>query len=284
MTDSLLREWRHRYNQGVSERRRLGFPKLGHYDSWNIDSLQLLVEANHHGMLLHPDWSNASDFQKTRERFGTVALHSAELGASIEAIKLNMTEIKLTSDQKYLCSAMGTQLPILPVHGPAEIQTFTDLVADLPSPLDYEKMALAWCGKVDGVSIFPKLPVYLRVYHSKWLRNLRIRDTLARAHVPLDQLRLALAPHTKATASPQTATAGSASPPQITDVTQPVRARLPHVLPQPVVRAVAVAALVDGALQVVGGVQIGPSPVEEGEPVAKRKRGKDGAGVKRTRT
>ena len=116
------------------------------------------------------------------------------------------------------------------------------------------------------------------------LRNLRIRDTLARAHVPLDQLRLALAPHTNATASPQTATAGSASPPQITDVTQPVRARLPHVLPQPVARAVAVAALVDGALQVVGGVQIGPSPVEEGEPVAKRKRGKDGAGVKRTRT
>ena len=45
-------------------------------------------------MLLHPDWSNASDFQKTRERFGTVALHSAELGVSIEAIKLNITEIK----------------------------------------------------------------------------------------------------------------------------------------------------------------------------------------------
>ena len=46
MTDALLREWRHRYNQGVSERRRLGFPKLGHYDTWLVDSLQLLVEAN----------------------------------------------------------------------------------------------------------------------------------------------------------------------------------------------------------------------------------------------
>ena len=48
-TDCLLREWRHRYNQGVSERRRLGFPKLGFYDTWLIDSLQLLVEATASG-------------------------------------------------------------------------------------------------------------------------------------------------------------------------------------------------------------------------------------------
>ena len=60
MTDCLLREWRHRFNQHVSERRRLGIPKLGFYDSWKIDSLQLLVEFNHGGTLLFPEWSNAS--------------------------------------------------------------------------------------------------------------------------------------------------------------------------------------------------------------------------------
>ena len=44
MSDKLMAERRHRYNQHVSERRRLGFPKLGHSDTWLIDSLQLLVE------------------------------------------------------------------------------------------------------------------------------------------------------------------------------------------------------------------------------------------------
>jgi hypothetical protein len=71
MSDVLMAEWRHRYNQHVSERRRLGFPRIGHYDTWLIDYLQIIVERNH-GVLLYPDWSNASDYETTCERFGTV--------------------------------------------------------------------------------------------------------------------------------------------------------------------------------------------------------------------
>ena len=33
MSDALLAEFRHRYNQRCSERRRAGFPRLGHYDT-----------------------------------------------------------------------------------------------------------------------------------------------------------------------------------------------------------------------------------------------------------
>ena len=73
MADRLLEEWRHRYNQHCSEKRRLGFPKLGHYDTWLTDSLQSLVERNH-GVLLYPEWSNASDYLSTSEAFGTVPL------------------------------------------------------------------------------------------------------------------------------------------------------------------------------------------------------------------
>ena len=40
LSDVLLREWRHRYNHRIAERRRLGFPKIGHYDTWLIDKLQ----------------------------------------------------------------------------------------------------------------------------------------------------------------------------------------------------------------------------------------------------
>ena len=75
MSDALLSERQHRCNQKIKERKRLGFPKLGHYGTWKIDALQLLVEKNH-GILLYPDWSNASDYKDTSESFGTVALHS----------------------------------------------------------------------------------------------------------------------------------------------------------------------------------------------------------------
>jgi hypothetical protein len=75
MPDALLSDRRHRYNQ-KSNYKRLGFPKInGHYDTWKIDALQSLVEKKH-GVLLYPDWSNASDYKETAESFGTVALHS----------------------------------------------------------------------------------------------------------------------------------------------------------------------------------------------------------------
>ena len=80
MSDALLREFRHRYNHRVSERRRLGFPKIGHYDTWSIDKLQLLVEKNHN-VLLYPWWSNTSNFATTKESFCTVPMHSKKLGA-----------------------------------------------------------------------------------------------------------------------------------------------------------------------------------------------------------
>ncbi len=88
MSDFLMAEWRHRYNQHVSERWRLGFPRIGHYDTWMIDYLQLIVERNH-GVLLYPDWSNASDYKTTREHFGTVAIHSQELADTINNIELD---------------------------------------------------------------------------------------------------------------------------------------------------------------------------------------------------
>ena len=62
-------------------------------------------------------------------------------------------------------------------------------------------------------------------------------------------------------------------------------ATLPPVMPQPPVRAVAVAAVDDdGRPQVVGGVRIGPSPVEQGGGREPKKRGRDGPGVKHVRT
>ena len=73
MSDCLMAERTHRYNQRVSERRRIGFPKIGHSDTWLIDSLQIIVEKTH-GVLLFPDLSNTSDYLPTEEQMGTVPL------------------------------------------------------------------------------------------------------------------------------------------------------------------------------------------------------------------
>ena len=185
MSDALMAERRHRYNHNVSARRRLGFPKIGHYDTWLIDSLQLLVERNH-GVLLYPEWSNASDYVDTPESFGTVVLHSRELHTAIQDIKLDGTPKsdprRLSEDQKYLCKVMGTKLPLLPVVGAEECQLFSKLVLEMRDRAsDMEAMSIEWCKYVNGVTVFPKLPVYLRTYHAKWQKHQRVRDAVRAA-------------------------------------------------------------------------------------------------------
>ena len=193
MSDALMAERRHRYNHNVSARRRLGFPKIGHYDTWLIDSLQLLVERNH-GVLLYPEWSNASDYVDTPERFGTVVLHSRELHTAIQDIQLDATPKsdpkRLSEDQQYLCKVMGTKLPLLPVVGAEECQLFSKLVLEMRDrALDMEAMSIEWCKYVNGVTVFPKLPVYLRTYHAKWQKHQRVRDAVRAAAQGAEKLK-----------------------------------------------------------------------------------------------
>ena len=65
--------------------------------------------------------------------FGTVVLHSPELGAAIEAIDVDVSKLKLTGDQRYLCERAGTKLPLLPVHGQAECKLFARLMIEQPT-------------------------------------------------------------------------------------------------------------------------------------------------------
>jgi hypothetical protein len=133
MPDVLMAEWHHRYNQHVSEQRRLGFPRIGHYDTWLIDYLQIIVERNH-GVLLYPDWSNASNYKAKREHFGRVAIHSQELADAINNIELGqeLSKYWVTADQQYLCKTMNTKLPLLPVVGKEENQLFEKLILTAP--------------------------------------------------------------------------------------------------------------------------------------------------------
>ena len=131
MSDCLLDVHRHRFNHDCSERKRLNFPRIGHYDTWLIDGLQLLVQSNH-DVLLYPDWSNSSDFIDTPEKFGTVTLHSSEISKAVESIKLEPC-VKFSGEKLYLCKSMNAPAPFLPVTGRDAMILFRHLMLKLPN-------------------------------------------------------------------------------------------------------------------------------------------------------
>ena len=49
-------------------------------------------------------------------------------------------------------------------------------------------MAIEWCKHVDGITIFPKLPVYLRNHHTQWTKNRRVKDAIERNAAAMAQL------------------------------------------------------------------------------------------------
>ena len=185
--DALLSECRYRYNHKINERKRLGFPKFGHYDTWLVDSIQVLGEKNHHA-LLYTDWSKASDYKDTPESFGTVALHSIELHEAVDGITLSDTVVgNLSGEMKYFAQATGVKVPFLPLHGAEEAKLFTCLVLVMPR-FDEFMMSIMWCQHVDGTLVFPKLPVYLRLYYERREQNQRVRDAVRNSKNELELL------------------------------------------------------------------------------------------------
>ena len=56
----------------------VGFPRVGHVDTWLIDAVQRAVYQNH-GVLMWPHWCNSANYQQTAETFGTVPLQNEAL-------------------------------------------------------------------------------------------------------------------------------------------------------------------------------------------------------------
>lgn len=306
MSDCLLAEMRHRLNHRCSEMRRLDFPKIGHYDTWLVDALQILV-MNNHGTLLYPGWTNASDFKDTNERFGTVALHDEALAAAVteaskriiqkekdaDKHKIDIERVKLTRDQRHIAKATGADLPFLPFpssrQGEQENKLFSRLI--LQSRLNDDEMAIEWTKHVDGIHIFPKLPVHIRLHREEWERNQRIRDALEKNKAGKDKLRelnaATNAPPNNTSKSSNTVGGGEAE--TIATATIGIAAdRCPDipmrwVPPQmpTIMQAPQAQARIDCPSIIVGGTRIGlvtEDEIQRGE--SKRKRGERGKDAK----
>jgi hypothetical protein len=117
-----------------------------------------------------------------------VALQSTQLhDEAVNSIHVDPKTLgKLSSEVKFIAKCMGVQLPFLPVHGKEEMQLFVCLILKATTWFDADEMGLKWCDFVD-ITIFPKLPVYLREYHGVYLKNGRVKDAAKamKSHVEL---------------------------------------------------------------------------------------------------
>jgi hypothetical protein len=180
----------------IAKSRFLDVPNFGHYDTWRIDLLQLLVEQNT-GKMLYPGWQNVCDFRDTKESFVTVPLHTEDLQNELnDKVKLLQEQSdgkycpKLSSDMRFLCDAWGVPLPFLPVIRPKELKVFSKIMLDeLRNGFDSDRMSHLWIKYVDGYDIFPKLPSQLRDYYRSWERNDRIKRAAAKMRADQDLLQ-----------------------------------------------------------------------------------------------
>ena len=109
---------------------------------------------------MFPDWSNTSEFKDTAERFGTIPIHTKDLGDELKAHMKDKPPFALSRDMMYIAKMTNVPVPFLSVNHPEEKKLFTTLMARSKN-FDSEQMAMDWIQYVDkDKQIYPKLPVY----------------------------------------------------------------------------------------------------------------------------
>ena len=82
---------------------------------------------------------------------------------------------------------MGTKLPFLPVIAIEEKKLFTMLCTT--HGMNVSTIMSAWNNHINGINIFPKLEVYLRMYLNKWNKNKKIEANALASKNSINNLR-----------------------------------------------------------------------------------------------
>ncbi len=81
-------------------------------------------------------------------------------------------------------------MPFLPFATVDENKQFAECVLsnDFPPMLNEEMASIKWCKYVDGVKIFPKLPVHIRLHCEVFERNRHVKECVRQAKQGQDLL------------------------------------------------------------------------------------------------
>ena len=178
--DCLLAERRHRVNARASRKYRSGFPNTSTYDTWYIDALQNIV-LRKHNILLYANHVNSSDFAPTDETFGFVGLASDELKENINSLTIS-DDLSLPSDLAFLSKSTGLQVAPIPWNTPQELKLFPKLLQEAQQRHGTKEtaivndLAFSILKHVDGKTVFPKLPVYNRLYLKRFTMGRRVKS------------------------------------------------------------------------------------------------------------
>lgn len=95
-------------------------------------------------------------------------------------------------------------LPYLPFSMEEEYKLFAACALRNVFPMENtEDASIAWCKLFDGIKVFPKLPVHIRIHKEAFERNQRVRNCVERAEYGqklLDKLNKATKPKLSANA------------------------------------------------------------------------------------
>jgi hypothetical protein len=87
---------------------------------------------------------------------------------------------KLTREQEFLAKTMGVNLPFINNFTRKEKQLLAKMLLDGRNPSGIDQLALEWLKHVDGIEVFPKLPVHLRKEVDERAARGRMRYTTQR--------------------------------------------------------------------------------------------------------
>lgn len=132
-----LYEFAHRHNTRSAHRIRRGFNNVGLYDLWLVDSICVEEKDLHERRLSYPNWQSASDFSvDAPPACGVVPMPLSRVEESCIPVgddcQALQPLLRLYLEQvRWLAQAMGTGVPVLPVHTWSEIKMFRSVREDL---------------------------------------------------------------------------------------------------------------------------------------------------------
>ncbi|KAJ7676813.1 hypothetical protein DFH06DRAFT_942686, partial [Mycena polygramma] len=200
MTVALLSDFCYRKNVESGSLHRDGIVYDGHYDPWIEDDNDILYQSLpfDNPRETHPGYVNVSLFQPTQESFFISELpqhirdsynipprDSPRINSSIAPLPLVDLSGGRTCRYEFLAASQNTKFALTPIHTNEEYALYNSAArpggqfGNSSGPPNFKEMAKWWSTRVNGKTIFYKLPEQLQAHHKTWSG---VRDEMTTMH------------------------------------------------------------------------------------------------------